>query len=489
MNTRSKSFYAKGARLALYAMLIVALLFQSVVVAPMLNNVQAQETNTWKFVSETVPDNSCFTPGAPFTKSWTIRNVGSAIWNPAYSLVFTSGDQLSAPNAVQLTLLNVGLNNEITVSVNMTAPMNAGIYTSNWAVKDANGGIVMSTNGKSSLWAQIKVAADCSAIAAATNVPQNGVITLPPLKDGEFRQIDAGHVQFGYGGITYDATPSPDNVYAIPGQSGTIEFFTVRKCAWSPTWFDWGRQECHEEPRYFRDLGLPPAWTIDATAERQFYSFLNAVVPFGAFGTIQSGTLTGVNGWKWVEVGSAETVSRTAISTALKGLARTGLFIVPAYLIMAGRVFVPVRDYAPIAVPVPIAPPYLTLQETASGLLGIPGIIQMENSVITVEVLLNNAEGCHINMGLESDYTPNKDPLQSNIRETVKHSGPCNKSDIRYLIESLIRQVREFIEYAKKILNDPLSYSATAKDIAAMKVIVEQFPKIVHELLVLLLSL
>jgi hypothetical protein len=358
MNTRFK--YEKGARLALYAMLIVALLFQSVVVAPMLNNAHAQEANTWKFIAETIPDGTCYTPGALFTKSWTVRNIGNVTWTPSYTLAFTSGDQMSAPSSVQLTLSNVGKDNDVTISVNMTAPQNVGTYTSNWSLKDVSGNVIFSNNGKSVLWAQIKVATDCSAIVPATNVPQNGVTltstALPPLKDGEYRQIDSGHIQFAWGGITYDSTPSPDNTFVVPNQGGTIEFYTVQKCVWSPTMWDWTRQTCSDVNMYFRDLGLPPAWSIDATAERQFYSFLNAVVPFGAFGTIQSGVLSGTNGWVWKEVGKAESMSSTSLSVAMKGMARTGLLVVPAYLIMAGRVFVPVRDFTPSAIAVPVAP-------------------------------------------------------------------------------------------------------------------------------------
>lgn len=125
-----------------------------------------------------------------------------------------------------------------------------------------------------------------------------------------------------------------------------------------------------------------------------------------------------------------------------------------------------------------------------AGLVGIPGIITTENAVISIDVYRNSdTDGCYIGMGLSSSTIPDKDPLSSNIKDFVKHDGPCNKSDIAYLLKSLIRQVQECIDQAKKILQDPASVGATADNLAEMRELIELFPKIVNELYALLSTL
>lgn len=455
------------------AFAIIALVFvQTFGIAPKGSLVHAQSSDAWQFVSETVPDGTCYMPGALFSKSWTLKNVGESIWSLSYTFVFSSGDQMSGPTSQQLTLSSVGKNNDITVSVNLTAPSTYGSYTGYWSVKDQNGNIVKSVNNKPTMWVSIKVAADCSAIVPATQalIPQNGVLlnntALPALKDGEYRMIDSGHIQFGYGGITYDATPSPDNVYAVPGQAGTIEFYTVQKCAWSPTLWDWTRQVCSDVNMYFRDLGLPPAWTIDATAERQFYSFLNAVVPFGAFGVVEAGALRGVNGWQWKEIGDAGSMNSTSISTALKGMARTGLLIVPAYLIMAGRVFVPVRDFTPTAVAAPVAPLTLTnVRDFANYLktaivtgtgeeailhLDVTIKTQLPSGTVITFTILSLGNTCTMDGGF-SLWWPGMNTQDAQFYHSIsRQGGPCKVKDIFMIAKELLRQL---VEMSKRYPN------------------------------------
>jgi len=48
-----------------------------------------------QFVSDvTVPDGSSFTPGAAFTKTWQLKNIGTCTWTTSYSLVYAGGDQM-----------------------------------------------------------------------------------------------------------------------------------------------------------------------------------------------------------------------------------------------------------------------------------------------------------------------------------------------------------------------------------------------------------
>jgi Ig-like domain from next to BRCA1 gene len=46
------------------------------------------------FLDVTVPDNTQFTAGASFTKTWRLRNTGTTTWSTAYRLYFITGNQM-----------------------------------------------------------------------------------------------------------------------------------------------------------------------------------------------------------------------------------------------------------------------------------------------------------------------------------------------------------------------------------------------------------
>ena len=91
------------------------------------------------FVSDvTIPDGSYIAPGSMFTKTWRIRNNGTTTWTTNYRLVFVSGTQMSAQNSVNLPY-NVGPGQTVDISVQMTAPTNAGSYKSSWMLVNESG--------------------------------------------------------------------------------------------------------------------------------------------------------------------------------------------------------------------------------------------------------------------------------------------------------------------------------------------------------------
>jgi len=56
-----------------------------------------------QFVSDlTAPDGSSFAPGAAFTKTWRLTNIGTCGWTTAYNLVWIGGDSIGAPLSVKL---------------------------------------------------------------------------------------------------------------------------------------------------------------------------------------------------------------------------------------------------------------------------------------------------------------------------------------------------------------------------------------------------
>src|SRR5689334_22791688 len=63
----------------------------------------ASDCDHAQFVSDlTAPDGSSFAPGAAFTKTWRLMNIGTCTWNTAYNLVSAGGDAVGAPVSVKI---------------------------------------------------------------------------------------------------------------------------------------------------------------------------------------------------------------------------------------------------------------------------------------------------------------------------------------------------------------------------------------------------
>ncbi len=111
-----------------------------------------------QFIADvTVPDGTMFAPGATFTKTWRLKNVGSCRWTTSYQLVFFSGEQMSAPASAAFPR-NVEVGQTIDISVNMTAPSAAGSYRGNWMFKNASGALFgIGSQANKPWWVDIRV--------------------------------------------------------------------------------------------------------------------------------------------------------------------------------------------------------------------------------------------------------------------------------------------------------------------------------------------
>jgi hypothetical protein len=88
----------------------------------------------------TVPDGTIFAPGAQFTKTWRLQNIGTCSWTSSYALVFSSGANMSAPAVVAITG-NINPGQTTDVSVNLTAPASEGSYQGYWMLRNAAGAL------------------------------------------------------------------------------------------------------------------------------------------------------------------------------------------------------------------------------------------------------------------------------------------------------------------------------------------------------------
>jgi hypothetical protein len=112
-----------------------------------------------QFIADvTVPDGTLFNPGAVFTKTWRLKNVGTCTWTTSYMLVFDSGDKMGGPDAVNLPK-TVLPGQTVDLTLNLTAPSAAGSYRGFWKFQNASGvRFGIGADGTKSWWVDIKVA-------------------------------------------------------------------------------------------------------------------------------------------------------------------------------------------------------------------------------------------------------------------------------------------------------------------------------------------
>ena len=83
-------------------------------------------------------DETVLTPGASFLKTWRMHNTGTSTWGAGYQLAFISGDQMGAPNGVDLPR-SIAPGEEVDIGMNLTAPTTPGSYEGRFRMRDAQG--------------------------------------------------------------------------------------------------------------------------------------------------------------------------------------------------------------------------------------------------------------------------------------------------------------------------------------------------------------
>jgi hypothetical protein len=166
---------------------------------PVTQTVPPSSCDRAQFIADVnVPDGTVMSPGATFTKTWRLKNVGSCQWTTAYQLVFFSGEQMGAASSAAFPR-NVAVGQTVDISINMTAPSAAGSYRGFWMFKNANGALFgIGAQANKPWWVDIRVSGP----------------TVTP------------------GGPT--VTPTPTGPTATPG-ANTAYDFAANACA--GTWF------------------------------------------------------------------------------------------------------------------------------------------------------------------------------------------------------------------------------------------------------------
>ncbi len=109
----------------------------------------------------TVPDNTVFSPGAAFVKTWRLRNDGNCAWGPGTTvdaLGFVGGNSMGSPTTVPLAV-TVNPGQAANLSISLIAPGAAGVHRGDWKLRRTNGTTFGVGGLGNPFYVQIRVAA------------------------------------------------------------------------------------------------------------------------------------------------------------------------------------------------------------------------------------------------------------------------------------------------------------------------------------------
>ncbi len=82
--------------------------------------------------------------------SFTIKNTGGRAWNTNFYLKFVSGvsgqTQTGTPVTIAYVPSSVAVGSSVTLVIDMVAPSTTGTYSSNWALYNDDGTVILSPN-------------------------------------------------------------------------------------------------------------------------------------------------------------------------------------------------------------------------------------------------------------------------------------------------------------------------------------------------------
>jgi len=120
-----------------------------------------------KFLADvTVPDNTQMEKGEAFEKTWEVQNIGSCAWPEDTVLTFVGGEQMGAPDSVEVPPVEPGGKKDITVE--MQAPEEDGTYTGKWQLASGD------TSFGGQFWVKIVVGEPQQAAPPPAPAPTGG---------------------------------------------------------------------------------------------------------------------------------------------------------------------------------------------------------------------------------------------------------------------------------------------------------------------------
>jgi hypothetical protein len=118
---------------------------------PATGTPEANDKAMW--VSQTVQDDTAFTPGQTFTMTWRIQNEGTSTWTTNYVLRHYSGELFGAPKEIKIDK-EVKPGETLDITIDMKAPNAPGDYRTDWVLSNES-----LRNFKEPIFLKIKVVA------------------------------------------------------------------------------------------------------------------------------------------------------------------------------------------------------------------------------------------------------------------------------------------------------------------------------------------
>jgi hypothetical protein len=160
-----------------------------------------------QFVSDvTIPDGTVMSPGQKFTKTWSLKNIGTCAWvKGTYQIVYFSGEQMGAAASLAFAE-DVPVGKTANFSIEMTAPSNAGSYRGFWMFKNASGALFgIGTQANKPWWVDIRVS------GGPTVTPGGPTVTPAPNMAYDFATNACGATWYtGAGQIPAAQCPGTD---------------------------------------------------------------------------------------------------------------------------------------------------------------------------------------------------------------------------------------------------------------------------------------
>jgi uncharacterized protein YkwD len=122
----------------------------------------------------TIADNDIIAPSVDFTKTWRIRNTGTCIWGPDYTVSHYSEERMFAPASVPLSVTFP--DKTVDISMDLTSPNTDGNHRGYFVIKNP-AGLIMKIDNDSRLWVVINVSSQAAAATQGTGSGQAAAAT------------------------------------------------------------------------------------------------------------------------------------------------------------------------------------------------------------------------------------------------------------------------------------------------------------------------
>jgi hypothetical protein len=172
-----------------------------------------------EYVGDDGMDGTTYAPNTAFTKTWTLKNIGTCTWDSSYLVYQRSGEAMTQQPGYWLLPQGqtVTPGESVDISIGMTSPPEKGEYWSYWGLKDGAGQVI-TVNGSAddaSFYANIKVN---NGSAGAGKVTATSIDIVPEQGSGE--ACTASTTYFVHAYIETDGPASAS--YEIGSSAGQI---------------------------------------------------------------------------------------------------------------------------------------------------------------------------------------------------------------------------------------------------------------------------